>query len=105
MCISDLLALHSSVPKGETALTSSFILIHELFSHPDKIFTNYFLQGIKNGSRIGFDRRQYICSDTCNMHIEKLEVVSEYLLREASLNRMWQVPAQRCSHKPFGHYS
>ena len=54
---------------------------HELSSHPDKIFTNYILQGIKNGFHIGFDRRQYICSATGNMHIEKSEVVSEYLLR------------------------
>ena len=112
----DLLALDSCIPKGDcTHLIISpdvftplvlKVWTHELSSHPDKIFSNYILQGITNGFRIGFDRRQFICSATGNMHIEKPEIVSEYLLREVSLNRMWQVPSAvlpKCVHtSPLG---
>ena len=52
---------------------------HELSSHPDKAFVEYILQGITNGFRIGFDRRQRIHSTRANLHFDKIAVVSEYL--------------------------
>ena len=48
----------------------------------------YILQGISEGFRIGFDRRQHISSASNNLHIDVLEVVTEYLQREVLLGRM-----------------
>ena len=59
--------------------------VHELSSHPDKAFVEYILQGITNGFRIGFDRRQRIHSARTNLHLDKIAVVSEYLQREELL--------------------
>ena len=64
----------------------------ELSSHPDKAFVEYIIQGITNGFRIGFDRRQSIYSANANLHLDKVEVVSEYLHREELLGRMWKIP-------------
>ena len=44
------------------------------------------------GFRIGFDRRQHISSASGNLHIDKPEVVTEYLQREVLLGRMWKIP-------------
>ena len=102
----DLLAPDTCRPQGDcTHLILSRIVstpLHvgiwsqELSNHPDKIYTQYILQGIKNGFRIGFDRGQYIYSASGNLRVEKPEVVSDYLNREVSLKRMWKVPVTVC---------
>ena len=64
----------------------------ELLGHPDRAFVKYILQGLNSGFRIGFDRRQHISSASGNLHIDKPEVVTEYLQREVLLGRMWKIP-------------
>ena len=98
----DLLALDSCRPQGDcthlilsrTVSTplSIGVWTQELSNHPDKLYSQYILQGIRNGFRIGFDRRQYTYPASGNLRVEQPEVVSDYLNREVSLNRMWKVP-------------
>ena len=64
----------------------------ELEGHPHPAYIDYILQGISEGFRIGFDRRQAIHLASSNLHLDKPEVVSEYLQREVSLGRMWKIP-------------
>lgn len=71
---------------------SASVWAHELSAHPDKAYVEYILQGISKGFRIGFDRRQSIHSVSSNLHLDNPEVVTEYLHREVSLNRMWKIP-------------
>ena len=51
---------------------------------PDKAYVGYLLKGIKEGFRIGFDRRVKLTSARKNMvsAVEHPEVVDEYLLKE-----------------------
>ena len=98
----DLLALDTCRPQGDcthlilskTVSTplSIGVWTQELSNHPDKLYSQYILQGIRNGFRIGFDRRQYTYPASGNLRVEQPEVVSDYLNREVSLNRMWKVP-------------
>ena len=64
----------------------------ELLGHPDRAYVKYILQGLNRGFRIGFDRRQHISSASGNLHIDKPEVVTEYLQRKVLLGRMWKIP-------------
>ena len=64
----------------------------ELLGHPDGAYVKYIIQGLNRGFRIGFDRRQHISSASGNLHIDKPEVVTEYLQREVLLDRMWKIP-------------
>ena len=64
----------------------------ELLGHPDRAYVKYIIQGLNRGFRIGFDRRQHISSASGNLHIDKPEVVTEYLQREVLLDRMWKIP-------------
>ena len=99
----DLLALDTCRPQKDcshlilSGIVSTPLAItvwtHELSNHPDKVYSQFILQGIRNGFRIGFDRRQHIYSTSRNMRVEQPKVVSDYLDREVSLNRMWKVPA------------
>ena len=99
----DLLALDACTPKGDWTrlILSSDVFTplvaeawtRELSNYPDRTYTRYVLQGIQNGFRIGFNRSHSIRPATRNLHIENPEVVSDYLHREVSLNRMWKVPA------------
>ena len=57
-----------------------------------RTYVDYIVKGIDKGFRIGFNRRQFICSAGGNLHVDQLKVVSEYLLREVALGRMWKVP-------------
>ena len=43
----------------------------ELSDHPDKAYIEYILQGISNGFRNGFERRQHISSARGNLLIDK----------------------------------
>ena len=43
----------------------------ELHSHPDNYFTNYVLEGLTNGFRIGFNRRHPLCSSVRNLSTKK----------------------------------
>ena len=63
----------------------------ELSDHPDKAYVEYILQGISNGFRIDFDRRQHISAARGNL-IDKPDAVTEYLQREVLLGRMWKIP-------------
>ena len=60
--------------------------------HADKAYVEYILQGISNGFRIGFDRKQHINSAKGNLLIDKPEAVTEYLKWEMLLDRMWKIP-------------
>ena len=64
--------------------------IKELENHPDAVFTNYILNGISNGFRIGFNQVATCISAASNMHsaIENAEVVQEYLKKEVPLGRI-----------------
>ena len=56
------------------------------------MYVKYILQGISEGFRIGFDRRQHVSSASNNLHIDVPEIVTEYLQREVLLGRMWKIP-------------
>ena len=60
----------------------------ELNSHPDHYFTNYVLEGITNGFRIGFNRRHLLCSSIKNLSTKNLGMITSYLEREVQLGRM-----------------
>ena len=64
----------------------------ELYHHPDRAFSSYILQGIEYGFRIGFNRSQILHSATVNLPSQNSSVISDYLQREVSLNRMWKYP-------------
>ena len=64
----------------------------ELLSHLDRRFAEFILQGIQNGFRIGFDRRSWLQPASSNLSVDNPQIVSEYLLREVSLGRMWSIP-------------
>ena len=66
--------------------------VAELSDHPDKAYVEYILQGISNGFRIGFDRKQHISSAKGNLLIDEPEAVTEYLQWELLLDRMWKFP-------------
>ena len=55
-------------------------------------YVEYILQGISNGFRIGFDKKQHISSDSGYLSIDKPEAVTEYLKQEVLLGRMWKIP-------------
>ena len=54
-------------------------------------YVDYIVKRIDRGFRIGFDRKQFICSAGSSLHVDQPKVVSEYLLREVALGRMWKV--------------
>jgi len=64
----------------------------ELSVHPDQTFSQYILEGIQTGFRIGFNRDQTLSSAVSNLHCNNPQKVTEYLLREVSLHRMWRLP-------------
>ena len=70
-----------------------------LTSYPDKEFSAYILAGFKSGFKVGFNRAQPLHSATTNLHSNNPSVISEYLSREVSLNRMWKYP---CHCRPPG---
>ena len=72
--------------------------IEELKDHPDAEFRGYFLNGIKNGFRIGFNRAVTCKPASSNMHsaLENVGIVQEYLKKEVSLGRILEpVPPER----------
>ena len=85
-----LLSLEAFSPLNQTQWTQ------HLTSYPDKEFSAYILAGIKSGFRIGYNRAQPLHSATTNLHSNNPSVISEYLSREVSLNRMWKYP-RHCS--------
>ena len=66
--------------------------IRELAVHPDQQFSQYILEGIQKGFRIGFNRSHILNSEATNFHCNNPQNVTEYLLREVSLQRMWRLP-------------
>ena len=62
----------------------------DLSNHPSLEFREYILGGIKNGFRIGFNRRANCRSASRNLHsaLENAAVVREYLAKEVSLGRI-----------------
>ena len=60
-----------------------------------KAYVEYILQGISNGFRTGFDRKQHISSAKGNLLIDEPEAVTEYLQWEVLLDRMWKVLLDR----------
>ena len=61
-----------------------------LATRPDRAYARYIVDGLRNGFRIGFQRRAPLKSASCNMPSawKHTEVVSDYLDKERSLNRM-----------------
>ena len=61
-----------------------------LAAHPDAEYTQYLLRGIREGFRIGYDRRSPLRSAGANMPSanERAEVVDEYLSKECAEGRM-----------------
>ena len=111
--IDHLLSLDSFVDPS-SQLTSSLALeaccplsvsqwSQDLCHHPDKAFSSYILQGIEFGFRIGFDRSQALHSAPFNLPSQNSSVISDYLKREISLNRMWKYP--RHVSPPGIHFS
>ena len=62
----------------------------DLSNHPSLEFREYILGGIKNGFRIGFNRRANCRSASRNLHsaVENAAVVREYLAKEVPLGRI-----------------
>ena len=58
--------------------------------HPDRAFARYILRGIREGFRVGFDRRSPLKSAARNLQSaqEHPEVIQQYLEKECSLGRM-----------------
>ena len=58
--------------------------------HPDQAFAEYILNGLKHGFRIGFNRKSRLSSASANMQSAMLhpQVITEYLQKEISLERM-----------------
>ena len=54
--------IHSPSSSGKWA--------QELLGHPDSTYVGYIVKGIDKGFRIGFDRRQFICSAGGNLHVD-----------------------------------
>ena len=111
--IDHLLSLDSFVDPS-SQLTSSLALeaccplsvsqwSQDLCHHPDKAFSSYILQGIESGFGIGFDRSQALHSAPFNLPSQNSSVISDYLKREISLNRMWKYP--RHVSPPGIHFS
>ena len=63
-----------------------------LKNHPDRRFVEYLLKGIKQGFRIGFNRTQRLQNATSNLPNQAPSVISEYLARGVSFNRMVKLP-------------
>ena len=58
--------------------------------HPDRAFARYILRGIREGFRVGFDRRSPLKSAARNLQSaqEHPEVIQQYLEKECSLGCM-----------------
>ena len=62
-----------------------------LSSHPDSRFTQYIVQGIKEGFRIGFNYQTHHCFPAKSNLLsarQHPEVIRDYLLRECSIGRV-----------------
>ena len=96
----DLLALssHQEAAGGSSLYANSHSpLVLEswrklLTHHPDRMYVNYILSGIAEGFQIGFDRTHHLLKASENMPSKVPSVISEYLSREVSLNRMIKLP-------------
>ena len=80
----------------------------ELHSRPDNYFTNYVLEELTNGFRIGFNcRHQYpLCSSVRNLSTKNPDVITSYLEREVQLGKMSRhIARPRGIHLcPMGQY-
>ena len=96
----DLLALDSHRPLRDSSTSGAQYdspLVWERWAqllehHPDRRFVEYILTGIRQGFCIGFNRDQRLRNATCNLPSQVPAVISEYLAREVSLNRMLKIP-------------
>ena len=64
----------------------------ELSDHPDRRYSEYILQGISDGFRIGFNDFHLLQSASSNLPTSDVSIVSDYLTKEVQLNRMWKYP-------------
>ena len=64
---------------------------HELRHHPDKRYTKYILQGTEEGFKIGFSDSKILQPSTSNLSTPN-PVITDYLVKEVFLNRMWKYP-------------
>ena len=64
-----------------------------LSAHPDRLFVEYILRGIKYGLRIGFNRVQqlHLAPNRSSSH-DHSELVTQHLDREVELKRMYKCP-------------
>ena len=60
--------------------------------HTDRRYVDYVLTGIRDGSRIGFNREQRLQNATRNLPSQVPAIISDYLAREVSLGRMVKLP-------------
>ena len=91
-----LLALERCAPTGWSAdrMVSTPLVADAwetgLSGHPDRLFVEFILRGIREGFRIGFKRAAPLGSASSNMPVPQAEVVQSYLTNEVSKNRMVQ---------------
>ena len=116
--MADLLALDALRPQpGQAGIHHELSIISSpmdatawelaLRSHPDRTFANYITHGIREGFRIGFDRKQSLKSRGKNMGSarENPTVVEAYIAEETSARRLLPVRPQhrlRCQISSFG---
>ena len=91
LCTEDLLTLDTIVPVQSIQNFSPLVWekwVQLLEHHPDRRLTEYILTGIRQGFCIGFNREQRLQNATSSLPSQVPSVISEYLAREVSLNRI-----------------
>ena len=73
---------------------SSEVWRRELAGHPDQAFTNYVVQGLEQGFRVGFRYPSSLLPHKRNMlsAVQHPQVVRDYLKEELALNRVVRFP-------------
>ena len=73
---------------------SSEVWHRELVGHPDQAFTNYVVQGLEQGFRVGFRYPSSLLPHKRNMlsAVQHPQVVRDYLKEELALNRVVRFP-------------
>ena len=61
-----------------------------LSSHPDRVFAQFIVRGLRHGFRIGFNRSHQLQSATRNMFsaLQHTSIVTEYIRKEVDLHRI-----------------
>ena len=92
-----------SLPKGLCHINTPARLEvwqQELADHPDKAFTNYVVQGLAQGFRVGFKYTSSLLPHRRNMlsAVQHPKEVNDYLKEELAMNRLVQFPKPVADH-------